>query len=130
MVNYQEGKIYAIRSSQTDKIYIGSTCSDINKRFFEHKYISKTCKAQEILIFNDAFIDIIENYPCNDRKELLKREGHHILQFIDVCVNKKVEGRTRKETQKAYYDSNKEKLKEYSKNYRNNLKDKKNNIVI
>lgn len=130
MINYQEAKIYAIRSGQTDKIYIGSTCSDINKRFYEHKYFSPKTKAQEILIYNDAFIDLIENYPCNDRKELLKREGHYILQFKNFCVNKKVEGRTRKEIQKAYYDSNKEKLIEYSKKYQKNQKAQKNNLVI
>lgn len=34
---YLNGKIYTIRSHQTDKFYIGSTCSPLHKRLFKHR---------------------------------------------------------------------------------------------
>ena len=37
MPNYSEGKIYAIRSHQTDRVYVGSTTQPLSKRFYEHK---------------------------------------------------------------------------------------------
>ena len=37
MPNYQNGKIYAIRSHQTTDIYIGSTTQSLSVRFGEHK---------------------------------------------------------------------------------------------
>ena len=37
MPNYQNGKIYTIRSHQTDEIYIGSTANCLSKRLNDHK---------------------------------------------------------------------------------------------
>ena len=37
MPNYQNGKIYCIRSHQTDNIYIGSTTQKLCVRMAEHK---------------------------------------------------------------------------------------------
>ena len=34
---YAQGKIYAIRSPSTDKIYIGSTCDTLAKRLYGHR---------------------------------------------------------------------------------------------
>ena len=34
---YHNAKLYTIRSHQTDKFYIGSTCSPLHKRLYEHK---------------------------------------------------------------------------------------------
>jgi predicted GIY-YIG superfamily endonuclease len=36
-MDYKNGKIYAIRSHQTDEIYIGSTTQSLSKRFSNHK---------------------------------------------------------------------------------------------
>lgn len=36
-MNYQKSKIYKITSSQTDKIYIGSTIKTLSVRFAKHK---------------------------------------------------------------------------------------------
>jgi hypothetical protein len=119
MPDYNQGKIYAIRSYLTDKIYIGSTCDLLHKRLYGHKKDNerdRVTKSKEIIDLGDAYIELIENYPCKDRNELVAREGHHIRS--NNCVNKKVEGRTRKEIQKAYNDANKEKRKELNKQYR------------
>lgn len=124
MPNYQEGKIYAIRSNHTEKVYIGSTCSDINKRFYEHKYISKGCQAQEIFKFDDAYIDLLEKFSCNSRKELVSREAYHVRN--NNSVNIRIDDRSRKEwyddggknNQKKAFNTwyNSDKGKEYYKN--------------
>ena len=35
---YQNGAIYTIRSHQTEKYYIGSTCMPLYKRFYQHRH--------------------------------------------------------------------------------------------
>jgi hypothetical protein len=57
-------------------------------------------------------IELIENFPCNNREELHAREGFHI-QHND-CINKVVPGRSRKE----YREQNKEILSQVNKQYR------------
>ena len=80
MIDYQKGKVYKIISSHTDKIYIGSTCQPLCKRFVDHKkrynsynkskfgYIT----SYEILNFgiNDSKIILIQNYPCNNQRRV------------------------------------------------------------
>jgi hypothetical protein len=51
-------------------------------------------------------IELIENYPCNSKEELLKREGWYIK--VTECVNKMVAGRTKQE----WKQDNPEKAKE------------------
>ena len=60
--NFANGKIYSIRSHQTEKIYIGSTTQSLAVRFGGHK--RQNCSSQQILQFDDAYIELIENYPC------------------------------------------------------------------
>ena len=112
------GRIYIIRSKQTDKVYIGSTVETLNIRFSKHKW-SKTCTSVEILKYNDAEIELLECYECEDEEQLKNREGEYQREYN--CVNKRIEGRTPKE----YYQDNKEKLKEYQKEYREKNKETK-----
>jgi hypothetical protein len=136
MVNYQNGKIYKIWSSQTNNIYIGSTTKLLCQRLANHKndykiylkvrqdYIS----SYEILKYPDYQIELIENYSCNSKEELNKREGEIIRQNKDICINKYIAGRTSKEwceehkervaeNKKSYYEEHKETLLEYNKKY-------------
>lgn len=91
MVNYANGKIYKIRSPQTDKVYIGSTVQDLKNRLDGHKshyksYLkgsSKYISSSELLKYNDAFIELIEVYPCNNKEELYDREQY----YIDITPN-------------------------------------------
>ena len=99
MVNYQLGKIYAIRSYKTDQIYIGSTCSLLSKRISGHRTAYKTylkgkgnnTSSIQILEHDDAFIELLELYPSGSKAELHKREGE-IIRSTD-CVNKRIAGR-------------------------------------
>ena len=95
MVNYQNGKIYKIMSDETDLVYVGSTTQDLCVRMASHrrdykawlnndkKYVSSF----EILKFDNYRIVLIENYPCNDRTELNKKEQEYIEKLN--CVNKR-----------------------------------------
>ncbi len=85
---YKNGKIYKIISDQTDKVYVGSTTSNINERLSNHKERHRRhlkgkyhyVTSFDIVKFDDARIELIELYPCNSKKELLKREGIVMLQ--------------------------------------------------
>jgi hypothetical protein len=99
------------------------------KRYNKGRYNYVT--SFELLKYDDAYIELIELYPCNSKTELDRGEGIHIRQLD--CVNKRIEGRTRaewiednkeeiKEKLKDYYQNNKEQHNQYSKEYRQNNK--------
>jgi len=129
MPNYENGKVYCIRSHATDGCYIGSTIQPLSKRFHAHKRdYNKWLKdnlryttSYKILEhgIDDCYIELIENVSCNDKKELERREGE-IMRITDNCVNRNIMGRTKKE----YREDNKEKLKEQSKKWSDDNKEK------
>jgi len=136
-MDYKNGKIYTIRSHQTDQIYIGSTTQPLSKRLYEHrkkykKYITGEhyyISSFDILQYEDAYIELLEEYPCENKMMLEKREGE--LMRDNNCVNKYIAGRTRKEYYqdnkdkiKEYTEENKDKINEYKKKYREENKDK------
>lgn len=96
MPNYQNGKIYVIRSPHTDKICIGSTTQSLSQRLTKHKSdfkrhaMGQDCFRTSFHIFQagDAYIELLENFPCNSVEELCAREYHHIRQAGDRCANK------------------------------------------
>ena len=100
MVNYQDGKIYTIRSHQTEKVYVGSTCSPLSKRFYDHKAAykywqnggKKYTSSYEIVGLDDCYIELHEAFPCQSRDELKRKEGI-VIRSLE-CVNKVIAGRT------------------------------------
>jgi hypothetical protein len=142
MPNYANGKIYTIRSHQTDEIYIGSTTQALSVRFGEHKKKYKYWKAGkekykitsgEIIKHGDAYIELLETCVCTNKDELHKREGELIR--ANVCVNKVIPGRTQKEyyndnremfliKQMKYNENNKETIAVRQKKYRKDNNDK------
>ena len=127
MVNYQKGKIYTIRSRNSDNVYVGSTCNVLRKRIYEHKtdyknWINgnpKYISSYEVLKDGACYIELFEKYPCNSKDELKRREGE-VMRSME-CVNKKKWiGMTREEMKEHW----KEYYKEYHKN-RYKKKDKK-----
>jgi hypothetical protein len=141
-VDYQQGKIYTIRSPQTDQFYIGSTTQSLPKRLHGHKrdyaryqggkgnYITSF----KILEYGDAYIELYELYPCTCKSELLRREGQLQRENKDDCVNMVIAGRTVKEwyeenleqlreKNKKWREDNKDKIREYQKKYRDENKD-------
>ena len=121
MPNYQNGKIYKIESLEGKCIYYGSTTQKLCVRMAEHRRNYKSNRgitSEQVLCFNDAKIYLVENYACNSREELHAREGYYIRN--NVCVNKKIPGRTNKE----YVMDNKETIRKRRKHYRENNKEK------
>jgi adenylate kinase family enzyme len=67
-------------------------------------------------LFNEFGIDnckieLLEIYPCNSKMELEAREGYH--QRLNECINKRMEGRAKKQ----YCQDNKDKIAQYMKTY-------------
>lgn len=119
---YARGKIYAIKSYLTEEVYIGSTCEiTLSRRMAQHRSILKRflrlgvnpITSRHILQHGDAYIELLENFPCNTKDELHKREGYHIRN--SNCVNKYIPGRTPLE----YRTDNVELIKQNNKQYRN-----------
>ena len=121
MPNYQNGKIYKIESLEGECVYYGSTTQKLCVRMAEHRKhykIKRGITSEHILCFDDAKIYLVENYQCNSKEELHAREGYYIKN--NVCVNKKIPGRTRKE----YALYNREDRLKYQKWYRETHKEK------
>lgn len=155
--NYSKGKLYFIRSYQTDDVYIGSTIQTLAERMSGHRahykmYIKGKayyCSAVEILKYPDAYIELIRECPCENIEQLTKLEGEEIRKH--ACINKRVAGRTKTEYRKdnkeviteknkAYKQKNKEKIQKYyeenkgsinekSKSYYKNHKEKLNKMM-
>jgi hypothetical protein len=136
--DYSEGKIYLIKfRNDPSLVYVGSTKQLLNERFRFHKidkgmssykYIHENCDGN----WNDWYIELYEDYPCLNRKELEKREGEITLKFKNdsnyKCINERIAGRTKKEYQKIYYENNHEKILEKQKVYCEENKEKRNEI--
>ena len=128
MPNYQDGKIYSIRSPNIEKYYIGSTIEKLCRRLSQHKTNSKSSSnkfysSKIIIEAGDAYIELIENFPCDNKEELCKREGELQRQYKNEIINNVVIGRTQKE----YREDHKEHYKNLHKQHYELNKDKYNN---
>ena len=108
MHNYKNSKIYKIICNTTGLVYIGSTTQSLKARLSGHTTILSNCTSKVIIDNNNYEILLIENYPCNSKKELEEREGSY-QKTID-CVNKRIEGSSNKQS--------KEEIKKRKKQYR------------
>jgi len=140
MLNYINGKIYTIRSLKSNYIYVGSSCINLKNRMTKHKSSWKTGKIlgkfkNIVTDINDWYIELYENYPCENKKELEKREGEIIKEI--GTLNNRVAGRNAKEyyednkqRKRKYYEDNRQKKLEYQRLYHKKnydiIKEKKN----
>ena len=120
MCNFQEAKIYQIKSNQSDEVYVGSTTKKLSRRFNVHKanykhYLAgkgRYVTSFKIIEYGDAYIELLEDYPCNSKSELEHREAE-LIRELD-CVNKFIPGRTKKQ----YREDNRDKILEQMRQYR------------
>tara|TARA_R110002126_G_scaffold248973_1_gene391897 strand:- start:23 stop:538 length:516 start_codon:yes stop_codon:yes gene_type:complete len=84
------------------------------KRYLSNKGTRIT--SFKILEFDDAYIELIELFPCNLKIELHKREGA-LIREMD-CVNKNIAGQTNGEYHKIYAIKNPDLIKKIAKDYR------------
>jgi len=145
MNKYQNAKIYKIVSNIHPLPYYGSTINSLKFRMQQHEsaYRKKTYYAACHIFFDigDYQIRLVENFPCNNRKELQKREDYYINKY--PCINKRrasinqeyaeyfkqyrINNKERiRQINKQYYEKNRAKIKQNQKQYRINNKAKFN----
>ena len=151
MPDYQKAKIYKLWSPSKNLVYYGSTVQPLSQRLGGHIRTYKYNKEKNLSSFlvlecEDYKIELVEDYPCNNLRQLLNKEGEY--QKNNVCVNKNVnyynnnyeENKQEiikkvkeyqknnadkiKEREKKYYENNPDKLKEKCKKYRDANKEK------
>lgn len=131
MPDYSSGKIYTIRCiTDATLIYVGSTIESLSQRLTKHRYSKKATPSilfySKVNDWNDWYIELYENFSCNSKEELNKREGEVIREI--GTLNTIVAGRTQQEyrqeekeiiqeRKKEYYENNKEQVQEYKKKY-------------
>ena len=114
--DYTNGKIYAVYNYiDPSLIYVGSTCQSLSKRLSKHRREVNSKKSQTIPLYmkmreigkQHFYIELIEEYPCDNNEQLRAREGHYIRER--GTLNGRIEERTHEE----WKEENKERLKEY-----------------
>ena len=137
--DYSNGKIYCIRNHIDNQIYVGSTCQNLSKRMAYHRSNAKKQDRQNTLIYplmmkygvEQFYIELVEECPCENSKQLEKREGE-LMRELKASLNKVVAGRTTDEykvecadkikkakaiSDKKYAEKKQEKIKTYRKDY-------------
>jgi len=142
MPNYQLAKIYQLTCNITGQKYIGSTTQKLCRRLTGHVNDYKKGKiltSGKIIANGKYSIILIEDYPCDNKENLLKRERFYIESI--ECVNKIIPTRTYaeyyldnidklKQTHKQYNIVNKEKFKEYRTANRDKIKQRSHNYYM
>ena len=132
MPNYKNGKIYMIypcvKNADKGDIYIGSTIQSLAERMrgHRHDYNHKCSNITSMILFEkygleNCKIELIHNYPCDTKQELLREEGK-IMRERD-CVNKVLAGRTAIEYCKYWREKNADYDKERQLEWRQNNKE-------
>lgn len=123
---YKKGKIYILRSLDTDLVYIGSTVQTLEKirevqvnnykKWKNNSSINRKCF--EIIKFNNFCIELIEEYPCESKIQLDTREEEIKLKFVNCCNKKKIRAKIsvlpspRQKRDKVYYENNIDRIRE------------------
>ena len=112
-MDYKNGKIYCIRNSIDDEVYVGSTCQPLSKRMARHRASMKLYKENRKFYkhMNDKgvenfYIELIEECPCDNKEQLRRREGHFIREM--ATLNKQIAGQSKEE----YRNKNKDEINE------------------
>ena len=135
MPDYKNGRIYTIRcKTDASLIYVGSTTEKLSIRMSKHRYDSKKSQTlpfyKQINDWNDWYIELYEDFPCERKEQLEKREGEIIREIgtlNKLIPGSRVDYKDNKEKQdysKQYYEKNKEYYKEYYKEYSKQNKEK------
>ena len=131
-MDYSKGKIYLIRNRDNENlIYVGSTIEQyLSKRFCKHKHQTGCSLYQYInnpdnnSNWNDWYIELYEEYPCENKLQLCKRENEIIRE--KASINKigyrteEMKKQKKKERSEDNKDILKEKWKVYVENNREN----------
>ena len=147
MADFLSGKIYIIKNSINDLVYIGSTRCELHERMLKHTHtLNHTSTKSDLPLYramaehgqDNFYIELLEDYPCDTLTQLRLKEG----EWITRCeankphrgYNIKVAGRTDTECKQIwnernpnykhdYYISNKNTINANNKLYYENNKD-------
>lgn len=128
-MDYSYGKIY--RMLVGGSYYYGSTVLSLNERLYGHKVMMKKhphlkvyAKIQEVG-WDNVIIELVEEYPCESKEELLQRETTHINLSDPLCLNMRISFQSEderkikeKEQNKKYRLEHLEHLRQKSKEYK------------
>jgi len=121
MPDYSKGKIYMITGDKES--YVGSTTQSLRRRHKKHicnmNYDNRKCSSSKIIDLKKSKIILLEEYPCESRQELLKKEREWMDKI--KCVNKErpfITKEERKEYQDDYRKEKKDQLNKYRRNWR------------
>jgi group I intron endonuclease len=76
--DYANSKVYVIRNTVNDKVYVGSTTQPLSKRMAQHRSNMNATKNYNIKIYQKMrevgvdkfYIELLELCPCNTQEEL------------------------------------------------------------
>jgi hypothetical protein len=123
MPDYSKGKIYRIVCNETGEQYIGSTIQSLSRRLAKHVWESKNnqehgCKSFPIIQRGNYQMVLVEEYPCENKNQLDRRE-RHFIEATD-CLNKYIPSRTKAE----WHEANRDRMLELQHQYRVENRDK------
>ena len=112
-------KIYRIVDNTNGNIYIGKTkkkylCQRLAQHKYDYKNNEKACMSRDIIKNGDYKIELIEETDDDTRERYWVENSE--------CINKQIPGRTKKESNKEWYENNREKNKQNCKQYHNYIK--------
>ena len=85
---YKDGKIYKIWNTENDKIFIGGTTQILTQRMGYHRsqarrgiHLSDLHTNMKSIGDKKFRIELIQEYPCQNKEQLEKRIGHYIRKY-------------------------------------------------
>ena len=79
--------VYIISSMLFNKVYIGSTCQQLNQRLSSHKQHNDHCTSWKVIQHGDYMIAPLLIVPNCTKQEIVLKEKDFIKQYKDICVN-------------------------------------------
>lgn len=95
-MDYKNGKIYKLQCDD-GHFYIGSTATELHKRFYLHKSNSKQAPNTRVYKHIDGKWDsvrivLVEEFPCENKNQLRRKEDEYIrgVRADPLCLNVKL----------------------------------------
>ena len=122
--DFRNGRIYKILNYVDNECYVGSTTQALSKRMVAHRAAVYRSISRNIPLYikmreagvENFYIELIEEYPCDNIEQLRMREGRHIREL--GTLNKRVAGNTKEQSLKQHRENNKEAISQKKKDYR------------
>ena len=123
MNKYNNSKIYKLSDNTSENIYIGSTIQTLQQRLQGHKSSAKSCKdgfgcgSKKIIDGGDYKIELLEEFSCENKKELCQKEQKYLDLHSNLSLVNKVKSHNSPEDIKGRYWNHREKILLAKKQY-------------